>query len=74
MLKTILNYLYIGSEVCISYQLSYKPIGPKKIDTKPKIIKNGLVTFNEKFEMKTQIEYDQEQHRYSSKPVLFYLY
>ncbi len=44
-------------------------IGPKKIDTKPKTLKNGKVSIDEKFEMKTQIEFNYDDGKYLSKPV-----
>lgn len=43
--------------------------GPKKIDTRVKPLKEGKVTFNEKFQMKTALDYDYSNSTYAPKPV-----
>ena len=43
--------------------------GEKKIDTRTRTYQYGVVTFNERFMMKTNIEYNTSTDEYSSKPV-----
>ena len=44
-------------------------VGPKKIDTRVKPLKEGKVTFNEKFQMKTALDFDLVSNEFLSKPV-----
>ena len=44
--------------------------GAKKIDTRIKTIKNGKVSFNEKFQMKTALDFDSNTGTYLPKPVI----
>ena len=42
--------------------------GPKKMDTKVVPVNHMRVTINDKFEMKTQIDFDSATGKYLSKP------
>lgn len=55
-----------GTETFISWVR-----GPKKVDCRNKPSQSGKTTFNEKFEIKTQVEYDFSTGAYLSKPVLY---
>lgn len=43
--------------------------GSKNIDTKVKAIQDKKATFNEKFEMKTGIDFDSNEGKFIAKPV-----
>ena len=60
---------YTGLEVS---KLVYKHshiIGDKKIDTKTRYAMNGKATFNERFAMKTILNYDPIKDEFEPKPV-----
>eukprot|EP00347_Sterkiella_histriomuscorum_P017452 403349314 len=65
--------------ICRSYGLEVKTInynciqGPKKIDTRVKQIKDGKVSFNEKFQMKTALEIDTQTFDLLPKPTTLQL-
>ena len=44
-------------------------IGDKKIDTKTRYVSSGKVIFNERFAMKTILNYDAVEDTYEQKPV-----
>jgi hypothetical protein len=44
--------------------------GGKKIDTKSRFISNGRAQFNERFSMKTVLNYDESSGEYEPKPVI----
>lgn len=48
-------------------------LGDKKIDTKSRPLLDGKAVFNDKFAMKTMLEYDYNTGKYVSKPVSFSL-
>jgi hypothetical protein len=50
-------------------QNAYKIIGGKKIDTKTKQIMNKKATFNERFAMKTILDFDVFNEEFEPKPV-----
>lgn len=47
-------------------------IGGKKIDTKTKQVMNNKATFNERFAMKTILDYNAFEDDYEPKPVSIY--
>ena len=48
--------------------------GGKKIDTKSRFISNGRAQFNERFSMKTVLNYDDNSGEYEPKPVILYIF
>ncbi len=48
-------------------------LGGKKIDTKTKQMMNSKANFNERFAMKTILDYDLFHDEYDPKPVFSYL-
>jgi hypothetical protein len=48
-------------------------LGENKIDTKTHTVRSGKANFNEKFAMKTVLNYDEKNDIYEPKPVLYSL-